>query len=98
MGVSQIKGTILGVPTIRIIVFRGLHWGPASYGNYHISFEVYSKLGTHFTIIIQQIWDHNTDYHLDVYIHSFYMGGLDGQFVAAGHALCGVFVEYCPPQ
>ena len=28
IGVSQIKGTILGVPIIRIIVFWGLYWRP----------------------------------------------------------------------
>ena len=30
MGLSQDKGTILGVPIIRIILFGGLHWGPLS--------------------------------------------------------------------
>ena len=27
-------GTFLGVPIIRIIVFKGLHWGPTMYRNY----------------------------------------------------------------
>ena len=32
----KIRGTILGVPIIRIIVYWGLFWGPLIYGNYHI--------------------------------------------------------------
>ena len=35
--VSQIRGTFLGVPIIRIIVFGGLYWGPLILGNYHVS-------------------------------------------------------------
>ena len=31
--VSQIRGTILGVPIIRIIVFWGLYWGPPILGS-----------------------------------------------------------------
>ena len=30
------RGTILGVPRIRTIVFGGLYWGPPILGNYHI--------------------------------------------------------------
>ena len=37
MEVSKIRGTILGVPTIRIIVYWGLYWGPIILGNYHIT-------------------------------------------------------------
>ena len=32
----KIRGTIWGVPILRIIVFWGLHWGPLILGNYHI--------------------------------------------------------------
>ena len=35
-GFPKIRGTILGVPIIRIIVFWGLYWGPLILGNYHI--------------------------------------------------------------
>ena len=35
-GFPKIKGTILGIPIIRTIVFRGLYWGPPILGNYHI--------------------------------------------------------------
>ena len=35
-GVPKIRGTILGVPIIRTLVFWGLHWGPPILGNYHI--------------------------------------------------------------
>ena len=35
-GCPKIRGTILGVPKIRIIVFWGLYWGPLILGNYHI--------------------------------------------------------------
>ena len=32
----KIRGTLLGVPIIRTIVFLGLYWGPLILGNYHI--------------------------------------------------------------
>ena len=32
----KIRGTFLGVPIIRIIVFWGLCWGPLVLGNYHM--------------------------------------------------------------
>ena len=28
MGFPKIRGTLLGVPIIRVIVFSDLHWGP----------------------------------------------------------------------
>ena len=37
LGVSQIRGTIFGVPIVRIILFWGLYWGPPILGNYHFS-------------------------------------------------------------
>ena len=37
MGVSKIRGTFLGAPILRIIIFWGLYWGPLILGNYHIS-------------------------------------------------------------
>ena len=30
------RGTLLGVPIIRTIVYWGLHWGPLILGNYHL--------------------------------------------------------------
>ena len=36
-GFPKIRGTILGVPITRIIVFSGLHWGPPILGNYLIT-------------------------------------------------------------
>ena len=36
-GFPKIRGTILGVPIIRTIVFWGLYWGPPILENYHIS-------------------------------------------------------------
>ena len=36
MGFPKIRGTILGVPIIRTIVFWGLYWGPPIKGNYHV--------------------------------------------------------------
>ena len=36
-GFPKLGGTILGVPSIRIIVFEGVYWGPLILGNYHIS-------------------------------------------------------------
>ena len=34
-GFPKIRGTILGVPIIRTIVFGGLHWGPLILEKYH---------------------------------------------------------------
>ena len=34
-GFPKIRGTFLGVPIIRIIVFWGLDWGPLILGKYH---------------------------------------------------------------
>ena len=42
-GFPKIRGTILGVPIIRIIVFWGLYWGLLILGNYHISISVNSE-------------------------------------------------------
>ena len=33
-GFPKIRGTVLGVPIIRTIVFWGLYWGPFILGNY----------------------------------------------------------------
>ena len=33
----KIRGTFLGVPIIRTIVFWGLYWGSLILGNYHIN-------------------------------------------------------------
>ena len=32
----KIRGTILGVPIVRTIVFGSLYWGPPILGNYHL--------------------------------------------------------------
>ena len=34
--VSIVMGNFLGVPIIRIVMFRGLYWGPPIWGNCHI--------------------------------------------------------------
>ena len=53
------RGTILGVPIIRIIVFWDLYWGPLILGNYHIgnngkeNGDYYSILGVIFGIIME---------------------------------------------
>ena len=39
-GFPQIRGTILGVPIIRTIVYWGLYWGPPILGNYQFKSEV----------------------------------------------------------
>ena len=39
MGVPKIRGTLVGVPIIRTIVFWGLCWGPPILGNYHIGMQ-----------------------------------------------------------
>ena len=36
LGFPKIRGTISGVPIIRIIIYWGLYWGPLILGNYHI--------------------------------------------------------------
>ena len=35
-GFPKTRGTILGVPIIRTIVYWGLYWGPLILGNCHI--------------------------------------------------------------
>ena len=35
---TKIRGTLLGVPIVRIIVFWDLHWGPLILGNYQLEF------------------------------------------------------------
>ena len=35
-GFPKIRGTFLGVPIMRFIVFWGLYWGPPILGNYHM--------------------------------------------------------------
>ena len=42
-GFPNIRGTLLGVPIIRIIVFWGLYWGPLILGNYHIPIMIQDK-------------------------------------------------------
>ena len=39
----KIKGTLLGVPIIRTIVYWGLYWGTLILGNYHVSSHAVSK-------------------------------------------------------
>ena len=36
VGFPKIRGTFLGVPIIRTIVYWGLYWGPFILGNYHV--------------------------------------------------------------
>ena len=38
-GFPKIRGTFLGVPAIRSIVFCGLYWGPPTLGNYQVFWE-----------------------------------------------------------
>ena len=40
LGFPKIRGTFLGVPIIRTVVFWGLYWGPPILGNYHIKAAV----------------------------------------------------------
>ena len=37
-GFPKTRGTILGVPIIRTIVYWGLYWGPLILGNYHVMY------------------------------------------------------------
>ena len=45
--VPKIRGTLLGVPRMRTIVFWGLYWGPLILGNYHLWIAV---LGLRFRV------------------------------------------------
>ena len=47
-GFPEIRGTTLGVPIMRTIVFLGLYWGPLNLGNYHIN-----QLASPFDLIIK---------------------------------------------
>ena len=40
----KIRGTILGVPIIRTVVFWVLYWGPFILGNYHILSYYFSNV------------------------------------------------------
>ena len=53
-GFPKIRGTILGVPIMRIIVFWGLYWGPLILGNYHIGLE--SKLTSRVLGMHRSLW------------------------------------------
>ena len=46
-GFPKIRGTILGIPIIRTIVYWGLYWGPLILGNYHIFSRWYSQAGAY---------------------------------------------------
>ena len=37
-GFPKIRGTFLGVPIIRTIIFLGLYWGSPILGNHHLGF------------------------------------------------------------
>ena len=39
LGFPKIRGTILGVPIIRTIIFWGLYWGSLIEGNYHLALQ-----------------------------------------------------------
>ena len=43
-GFPKIRGTFLGVPIIRTIVFWGLYWGPLILGNYHLYRYTYNTV------------------------------------------------------
>ena len=44
-GFPKIRGTILGVPIIRIIVYWVLYWDPPILGNYHVCCTILSDRG-----------------------------------------------------
>ena len=44
-GFPKIRGTLLGIPIIRIIVYWGLYGGPLILGNYHIGGDIYGHIG-----------------------------------------------------
>ena len=45
-GLPKIRGTFLGVPRIRTIVFRDLYWGHPILGNYRIQYSYYKHLSS----------------------------------------------------
>ena len=45
MGVSEIRGTLFGVLTIRILLFKVLYWGPPIFGNSHQIMSDYRCFG-----------------------------------------------------
>ena len=42
----KIRGTFLGVPIIRIVIYLGLYWGPLILGNYHLSIHYLENMET----------------------------------------------------
>ena len=62
-GVGKIRGTLLGVPIIRTIVFGGLYWGPLILGNYQIG--LHEK---HLWVYVRE-WQRRTHRHLKARFH-----------------------------
>ena len=44
LGSPTIRGTFLGVPILRTLVFWGLYWGPPIWGNYPVSNHLINSL------------------------------------------------------
>ena len=58
MGISHNYGYILGIPIRRIVVFWGLYWGPAIFGN-HIGFHLMLGEGATPGQLVQQSFVRN---------------------------------------
>ena len=56
-GFPKIRGTLFGVPIIRIIVYWGLQWGPLIWGKYHVKKNIllFGKEGK--TIPTSCLWE-----------------------------------------
>ena len=53
-GFPKIRGTILGVPIIRIVIFWVLYWGSLILGNYHL--QGHAGVEGHVTTGFQDSW------------------------------------------
>ena len=49
-GLPKIRGTILGAPIVRTIVYWGLYWGPLVLGNYHFCWILVASV--HVSVVI----------------------------------------------
>ena len=52
----KIRGTFLGAPIIRSIVFWGLYWGPLILGNYHFDLKMKKLFWRGSSLELLQVW------------------------------------------
>ena len=67
-GFPNIRGTFLGVPIIRILVFWGLYWGPFILGNYYMTLPELQRRAH-----VCSCWEHCFGGHASAVVHAMPM-------------------------